>query len=114
MAYSKRLARRVEDIVRDTGLVRKKMFGGICYLRQGNMCFGIYQDFLIVRLGSAEAAEPYLAQEHVSPMDITGRPMKGWIMVAPAACRGATRLADWLQLGERFARSLPPKPGRGS
>ncbi|MDJ0810607.1 MAG: TfoX/Sxy family protein [Desulfobacterales bacterium] len=112
MAYSKQLAQRIDAIVRDLGLTKKGMFGGICYLRQGNMCFGVYKDYLIVRLGSAEAAEPYLAQEHVGPMDITGRPMKGWIMVAPAACRSEARLKDWLQLGDRFARSLPPKPDR--
>ena len=109
MAYSQHLAQRIDAIVRDSGFTRKNMFGGICYLRQGNMAFGIYRDDLIVRLGSAEAAEPYLAQDHVRPMDITGRPMKGWIMVAPAACRGAARLKHWLTLGDQFARSLPPK-----
>ncbi len=109
MAYSKHLARRIDAIVRDSGFTRKNMFGGICYLRQGNMAFGIYRDDLIVRLGSAEAAEPYLAQDHVRPMDITGRPMKGWIMVAPPACRGEARLRRWLMLGDQFARSLAPK-----
>jgi hypothetical protein len=85
------------------------MFGGICYLLQGNMCFGIYRDFLIVRLGSAAAAEPYLAQAHVKPMDITGRPMKGWVMVAPTAYDGPEQLRPWLSRGMRFAQSLPPK-----
>ena len=112
MAYSKQLAQRIDAIVRDSGLTQKGMFGGVCYLRQGNMAFGIYRDYLIVRLGSAEAAEPYLAQDHVSPMDITGRPMQGWVMVAPAAWRGAARLKEWLRLGEQFARRLPPKQYR--
>ncbi len=109
MGYSKRLEQRVDTIVEGGRLKKKAMFGGMAYLRDGNMCFGIYQDFLIVRLGDAEAAAPYLALEDVRPLDITGRPMKGWVMVAPAGCRGQTKLREWLSLGDRFARSLPPK-----
>jgi TfoX/Sxy family transcriptional regulator of competence genes len=103
------LEKRIDARVEDFGLAKKKMFGGICYLLQGNMCFGIYRDFLIVRLGSAAAAEPYLAQAHVKPMDITGRPMKGWVMVAPTAYDGPEQLRPWLSRGMRFAQSLPPK-----
>jgi hypothetical protein len=109
VAYSHDLEKRIDARVEDFGLAKKKMFGGICYLLQGNMCFGIYRDFLIVRLGSAAAAEPYLAQAHVKPMDITGRPMKGWVMVAPTAYDGPEQLRPWLSRGMRFAQSLPPK-----
>ena len=109
MGYSKRLEQRIDDLVGDQGLAKKAMFGGIGYLRQGNMCFGIYEDFLIVRLGDARAAAPYLTQEHVRPLDITGRPMKGWVMVAPDGCRGPAALSEWLALGDRCARRLPPK-----
>lgn len=109
MAYSKTLERRIDAIAGPAGFVKRKMFGGLCYLLQGNMCFGIYQDHLIVRLGSAEAAEPYLAEDHVRPMDITGRPMQGWIMAAPCAYAEPARLKNWLNLGAQVARGLPPK-----
>ena len=109
MAYSHDLEKRIDARVGDWGLAKKKMFGGICYLLAGNMCFGIYKDFLIVRLGSAAAAKPYLAQADVKPMDITGRPMKGWVMVAPTAYDGPERLRRWLSRGTQFAQTLPPK-----
>ena len=109
MAYSTDLEDRMDASVGDWGLTKKKMFGGIGYLLAGNMCFGIYEDYLIVRLGSAAAAKPYLAQAHVKPMDITGRPMKGWVMVAPTAYDGPEQLRQWLSRGTQFARTLPPK-----
>lgn len=109
MAYSVALEQRIDARVKDMGLTKKKMFGGICYLRKGNMCFGIYKDFLIVRLGSAEAVKPYLAKDHVRPMDITGRPMKGWVMVAPPGYDGGEPLDAWITQGRAFAQTLPPK-----
>ena len=109
MAYSHELEKRIDASVEDWELVKKKMFGGICYLVAGNMCFGIYKDYLIVRLGSATAARPYLAQAHVKPMDITGRPMRGWVMVAPPAYAGQAQLRQWLGRGRHFAVTLPPK-----
>jgi TfoX/Sxy family transcriptional regulator of competence genes len=59
---------------------KKPMFGGICYLLKGNMCFGIYRDFLIVRAGKEKAAKA-LEEGKARPFDITGRPMNGWVMV---------------------------------
>jgi hypothetical protein len=109
LGYSKQLEKRIDDLVGDQGLAKKAMFGGIGYLRQGNMCFGIYKDDLIVRLGDPETVAGCLAREHVRPMDITGRPMKGWVMVAPDGCRGPAALSEWLALGDRCARRLPPK-----
>jgi hypothetical protein len=109
MAYSVELEKRIDACLGEQGLAKQKMFGGICYLLQGNMCFGIYKEFLIVRLGSAEAAAPFLAQADVRPMDITGRPMKGWIMVAPSGYEGPDRLTAWIDRGREFVRTLPPK-----
>ena len=58
------------------------MFGGICYLKSGNMAFGIWRDHLIVRCG-AERHKEYLRKKNVKEFDVTGKPMSGWIMVAP-------------------------------
>jgi hypothetical protein len=42
-------------------------------------------------------------------MDITGRPMKGWIMVAPAGYEEGEALAAWMAKGCEFSQTLPPK-----
>lgn len=107
MPYSEELDKRISDVIADWGTDRKKMFGGICYLINGNMMAGVYKEYLILRLGP-EAAEVALKQKHVQPFDITGRPMKGWAMVVNKGMQGK-RLIEWLTQAREFAESLSPK-----
>ena len=72
------------------------------------MCFGIWQEYLIVRTGPVTAAD-HLKWEHVRPFDVTGRPMKGWLMVATEGWPTDAALLDWLKLGRAFALTLPEK-----
>ena len=113
MPYSKKIEELVDaEISRWRKIEKKRMFGGICYLLKGNMCFGIHRDSLIVRLGPEGAAER-LEEKGVRPFDITGRPMKGWVMVSPKGWEGEKALKEWLEDGRTFARSLPAKEGKG-
>jgi TfoX/Sxy family transcriptional regulator of competence genes len=89
-------------------LVEKKMFGGVCYLVNGNMACGVYKDDLIVRVGPASYAEA-LTHPYTKVFDITGRPMAGWIMVEPPGCATESDLQTWVDQGLAFARSLPGK-----
>lgn len=80
MAYDQGLAERVRRSLQGTMVFHeKKMFGGICFLINGNMVCGILKNNLIVRVG-VEKYEDFLAQPHVSKFDITGEPMKGWVI----------------------------------
>ena len=99
-----RLSSRWKDIV------KKKMFGGVGYLIGGNMAFGIWKDFLIVRMDKEEG-ERRLRGKNVVPFDITGKPMAGWVMVQEAGWMG-TGLAKWLAIGKAYALSLPAKTAR--
>lgn len=109
MAYDKSIEARIDSSIRQRqGIEKKKMFGGVCYLLNGNICFGIWQSYLIVRTDPATAAL-HLAHEHVRPFDVTGRPMKGWLMVAETAWPDEASLTEWLNLGFDFARKLPEK-----
>ncbi len=73
----------------------KKMFGGVCHLLNGNMFCGVHKDFLILRLGE-ENSNKALALPHVRPFDITGKPMKGWVMVDQDGFQTDRDLASWL------------------
>jgi TfoX/Sxy family transcriptional regulator of competence genes len=109
MAYSKSLAARVRGLIgRRRGVVEKKMFGGIGFLLSGNMLVGVWQDSLIVRLGP-QGADEALTQPHVREFDITGRAMKGWVMVEPDGMETDGQLADWVQRAIKFVSSLPMK-----
>lgn len=112
MAYDKSLELRIETLITAWPDVEKKrMFGGVCYLLHGNICCGIWQDLLIVRT-TPEQAGILLQGEHVRPFDVTGRPMKGWLMVALPGLTADAALQAWLETGRDFALTLPPKPVR--
>ena len=109
MPYSELINSSISKIVsRWKNTERKKMFGGICQLLNGNMVCGVYKDYLILRLGE-EAAQEALEQPYVRPFDITGRPMKGWVMVAEKGLETDQSLKDWLNKAKTFVSTLPPK-----
>jgi len=112
MAYNTRLEEQIDSAAkRWQNVEKKKMFGGVCYLLKGNMAFGIYRDFLIVRM-EKEQAEQSLKDRNAQPFDMTGRPMAGWIMVKEAGWKGRAGLAKWMGIGKKFALSLPGKKGK--
>jgi len=77
MPYCESLAARIRQALkRRRGLAEKKMFGGVGFLLYGNMCVGVWQTSLIVRLGPDQGAVA-LKEANVVEFDITGRPMKG-------------------------------------
>jgi len=84
------------------------MFGGLVFLLDGNMALGLSGAELMVRVGP-DRSDAALARPHTRPFGMTGRPMKGWILVAPDALDGESGLAGWVAEGVAFARSLPPK-----
>ncbi len=107
MAYDEQLDARITEVVANWGATTKKMFGGTCHLLHGNMLCGVHHDNLIVRLGE-KAGAAALDEPHTRPFDITGRPMKGWVMVSPAGYAGKA-LTDWLERARTFVSTLPPK-----
>ncbi len=109
MAYDERLAERMTAaLLPEPGITQRKMFGGLAFMHRGNMACGIVGDRLMLRL-SPDAHEAALTQPHVSPMDFTGRPMRGMVYVEPPGIVADADLARWLQLALAFTSSLPPK-----
>ena len=84
------------------------MFGGVGFLLNGNMLVGVWKDSLIVRLGPEEDDEA-LKEPHVSEFDITGRAMKGWVLVAPEGVEEDDQLKDWIERATKFVKTLPAK-----
>ena len=110
MAHDPEIEKKIEKIYAgEEGLSSKRMFGGVCYLTQGNMAFGIYKDNLIVRLGSPEQARKQIDSGKALPFDITGKVMKGWFMIPKSKLKASRDYRQWLARGLGFARSLPPK-----
>jgi hypothetical protein len=109
MPYNEKIENRIQKVIGDwSHTAQKNMFGGVCHLLSGNMFCGVYKDFLILRLGP-EKGGAALKHPQARPFDITGRPMKGWVMVAQAGFKTDAELANWLEQARDFAVTLPPK-----
>ena len=86
----------------------KKMFGGIAFLLDGSMFCGIVKEDLMVRVGPARYEEA-LAQADARPMDFTGKPMAGYVFVAPEGYESDEALSRWVAWGQAFVSTLPAK-----
>ena len=112
MAFDEGLAARMRDALdRKKGVEEKKMFGCVCFLLDGNVLAGVWNDRLIVRLGPGEG-EAALREPHVRAFDITGRPMRNWVAVEPEGVEGDDQLTGWVERAATFVRTLPKKGGR--
>ncbi len=110
MAVDEKLAERVRSrLGTREGLVEKRMFGGLAFLLDGNMCVGVHGKEFIVRLDPGETLSA-LARPHTRIFDLSGgRPMHGWILVGPAGLKTDAMLARWVHVGVAYASSLPKK-----
>lgn len=103
------LAARLEELLENSkGFEQKKMFGGIGWMLNGNMCVGVYKEWLIVRIGEDMAIKLF-KEKPVNPMDITGKPMKGWAMVAPEGIEEEKQLGRYVSFAEKFVKTLLSK-----
>lgn len=109
MAYDEALAERVRRALKsEAQITEKKMFGGVAFLLEGKMSLGILGKDLVVRVNPQEQ-DKLLLYPHVRPMDFTGRPMKGFLYVAPKATASGAGLASWIKRSLAFAKTLPAK-----
>ena len=109
MPYDLGLAERLDEVTVDiSNMGPIKMFGGIGHMLNGNMCVGIYKDFLVLRLGP-DRVDAILAMPHTKPMDLTGKVMKGWVMMAPDGYEDQTDLEHFVGEAVAFVKTLPPK-----
>jgi TfoX/Sxy family transcriptional regulator of competence genes len=109
MAYDEGLAQRIrERLGADPDVSEKRMFGGIAFLVNGNMAVGVSGDDLMVRVGP-DHTDAALARPGTRVFDMTGRPMRGWILVTGDALTEDEVLGSWVAEGRGFAAGLPPK-----
>ena len=108
MAYSENLVERIRSQLNDTSFVEKKMFGGMGFLLNGNMACGVNKDNLIVRI-DPEKQNTLLKKPYAKPFDLTGKPMKGWMLVEANGVKSDKQLSTWVKEGVEFASTLPPK-----
>lgn len=103
------LVERIRQVMqRVKGHTEQKMFGGICFMINGNMCVGPWKGSLIVRLDKADHDQTQ-SEPFVKPMDITGKVMKGWARIEPAGIADDGDLSTWIKRAVAYVRTLPAK-----
>lgn len=111
MVSNEQLNDKIRALIKHRKLNEKKMFGGMAFLLNGNMCFGTLKDDLIIRVGPERYKEA-LAMPHARPMDFTGRPIKGFVYVDQKGWSKDATLKKWLDMGVDYASSLPKKAAK--
>ena len=109
MAYNEAIAERIRKLLaRRKGLAERKMFGGIAFMLNGNMCCGVVDDRIVLRLGK-EGSEAALKEPHVKVMDFTGRPIRSMVYLGSGGYAREAELKQWLDRSVKFTSSLPKK-----
>ncbi|HEX2239884.1 MAG TPA: TfoX/Sxy family protein [Actinomycetota bacterium] len=109
MAYDEKLGDRLREIVAESGdFTERKMFGGLAFMVKGHMCCGVIKEDMVVRV-DPERSEQLLKDKSARPMDFSGKPMKGFLYIAPAGLRTEKQLRRWVDEGLSFVATLPPK-----
>ncbi|MFK7811683.1 MAG: TfoX/Sxy family protein [Maribacter sp.] len=105
MAYDEFLADRSRQILKQESIEyeEKKMMGGLCFMVDGKMCFGMHIDkntassLLMARVG-IDQYEKALSKPHCSEMTFTGRSMKGYVFVSADGIDSEKDLESWIQM----------------
>jgi TfoX/Sxy family transcriptional regulator of competence genes len=102
------LANRVRTLLAEDGITEQKMFGGVCFMLDGNMVAGASPRGLLLRLPKDEDPAA-LARRGARPMEHGGRTMTGFVYIEPATIESEEGLQSWLDTATRYVRTLPPK-----
>ena len=109
MAYDEGHAQILRDLLVNTAnITEKKMFGGLCFMQNGNMLCGVHKDGGMFRVGKENEAAA-LDVNGVDPLSFTGRKMGGMVDISDATLEDEDALLSLLRLADTFVGKMPPK-----
>jgi hypothetical protein len=110
VAYDEDLADRIRELVgTERGVQEKKMFGGLAFLAGGNVAIAASgQGGVLVRV-DPQQFDHVVDTTNAEVAVMRGRPMSGWLRVAPDDVATKRQLVKWVNLGLAYARGLPAK-----
>jgi TfoX/Sxy family transcriptional regulator of competence genes len=103
MAYNEKLANMTRELIAQThkNVEEKAMFGGLCFMVNDKMCVGVNKGRLMVRFDPAKNEE-VLEKDGATPMEFTGRTMKGFVFVDENVLTTKKKLEYWIKLALDF------------
>ena len=98
MAYNEKISDRIRAALSGTKkLVEKKMFGGIAFMVNEKMCLGVDKDDIMLRC-DPEMTDELLSKKGARPFDLTGKPMKGWLLVSADGASSKKDFDFWVKI----------------
>jgi TfoX/Sxy family transcriptional regulator of competence genes len=108
MAYNEKLAQKVREALCGIRYVHeKKMFGGIAFMVNDKMCVGVDKDDLMLRC-EPEQTDELLTKKGVRIFNLTGKPMKGWLLIGPEGTSEKRNLDYWISLAMKSNTRIKP------
>ena len=108
--YDRGLATRLHELTAAFyDLEETRMFGGLAYMMNGHICFALWDDYLVIRIGSESANKLVDNDPHARPFDLAGKTMKGWVMIATDALGEEDNLRNYIDIAMSFTFAFPPK-----
>ena len=105
----------LDDATRRFDCEKKKMFGCPCYLVNGHIFAGAFQDSVILHLGDLERRELFQDFDEAAPFEpMAGRPMKDYAVIPASLAEDREILDEWLDRAYAYARALPRKAPRAA
>jgi TfoX/Sxy family transcriptional regulator of competence genes len=104
------LAARIRKLLSGPRVTEKRMFGGICFLFDGNMMLAASQRGLLVRVGK-DGQDAALMKPGVRPMEQSRRSIPGYVVVAGDAIVREADLKAWIDIARAHVATIPPKAG---
>ncbi|MGE4609901.1 MAG: TfoX/Sxy family protein [Paracoccaceae bacterium] len=109
MAYDEGTAQILRDLLAHTnGITEKKMFGGPCFMQNGNMLCGVHKDGGMFRVSKFNEGAA-LAVNGADPLSFTGRKMGGMVDISEDTLGNENALLSLLCLADTFVGKMPPK-----
>src|SRR3954453_8233078 len=110
MAYDEATAERVRRLLSTrSDVIEKQLMGGMCFMVKGHMCCAVSgRGGLLVRVGP-DACPSMMRELHAAAVEMRGRPMTGYVRVAPEGYLTGAGLKKWITRGVDFVTTLPKR-----
>jgi hypothetical protein len=72
------------------------MFGGIAFMVNDKMCLGVDKEDIMLRC-TPEMSDTLISKKGVRLFDLTGKPMKGWLLISPDGIKTQKDFDAWVK-----------------
>jgi hypothetical protein len=111
--YDRRLATRLHELTATLfDLEETRMFGGLAYMMNDHICFALWDDYLVIRIGNDSASKLVKADPHARLFNLNGKTMKGWVMIATDALGEDEDLQNYIDMAMLSTCTLPTKTAK--